>query len=256
MKKVRFLLCGTLIFTIWACNKADLLEPAVKTDPAIPLENEVYETAESVGAWHNSCLNYLYDHFIALKEAEWTATEEEFDAELKGKILDYFTLTGHPAPDTEIPPGENFNHSYFSNEGESIVTQIEASIDDYEADLLTLEQFMDNMDEIQMAASSLDIEEERYIIAITASVAKYSALYWETDGLKYMNFYTEGNHEKASPAQIATLKQDAAGAFWGTVGGLATGNPVAGVFGGMFVAAYRSSVEGFRQKGYDCWFCP
>lgn len=245
------------MFTIWACNKADLLEPTVKTDPVTPLENEVYETAESVGAWHNSCLNYLYDHFIALKEVEWTATEEEFDAELKGKILDYFTLTGHPAPDTEIPLEENFNHSYFSNEGESIVTQIEASIDDYEADLLTLTQFMGNMDEIQMAASSLDIVEERYIIAITASVAKYSALYWETDGLKYMNFYTEGNHEKASPAQIAALKADARGALWGTIGGLAgTGNVAIGAIGGMFGAAYNSSVEGFRQKGYNCWLCP
>lgn len=239
-----------------ACNKQELLKiSSAKTIPST--ESPAYQTAENIGIWHNACLDYLYDAFMPLKAENWTATEEEFEAELKSKILDYFTLTGYAAPNTNITYGSDFDPSLFSNEGEIVMSKIQESILNYEADLLSLNDFQSAMNEIQLEATGLEIEKEQYIIAITASVAKYSAFYWESEGMKYNDFYIGENHEKASPNQIAALKADANGAFWGTVGGLAgTGNVAIGAIGGMFGAAYKSSVEGFKQKGYDCWFCP
>lgn len=238
-----------MLVAFGACNKQELADrPDVKTGTTSTEENPVYQTAENVGIWHNACLDYLYDEFMPLKAENWTATEEEFDALLKEKIVEYFVLTGYPAPGTGVAAGSDFDPAALqSNEGKQLLSDIEDGLSKYEADLLTLEGFQETMNLIQLQAAGLETEEEQYVIAATAAVLKYSSLYWAAEGLKYEDFYAGVNRTKANPAQIATLKADGVGAFWGAFGG-----PISS----MFTSAYKSSVEAFRQKGYDCWFCP
>lgn len=240
-----------LTVLVYGCNKMENLNN-FKAKNLTSEEQALYEMFETAGVHHNNSLDYSYDFLMALDEEDLPNSESEMDELILQSVTEYYSAQFPNQQEFLILHPSNVELN-LSSEGQLLKNQIFEFIDIYEEGNISINTYIDEMDSLEREATRLPTNEEKLILGTTAGIAKYSGIYWSEEGDKYWNFYTV--LEKASPGQIAALKADAAGGFWGAVGGAALGAPVM-MITGSYGAAYGSTKEAFKQKGYDCWFCP
>lgn len=214
------------------------------------LEGKTLEVAVNlIGSIHDEYQEHIFNR---MKSLGMQPENENFNGFVKAETIDFFSGKGIDASNLpEVPafnldePVINFTGITLSAEAERIIAELQAVLS--EKGKLAAVTFVQQLDNLKLAALNLSDETEAVAVGGTISVAVHSFQYWENNFHKWENYLAGTPAGKKKPCLGSIGFADVTGAINGGTGGGLVAGP-----GGALAGAVLGSSTSSLGAAFGC----